>query len=436
MNKKIERTVKKALIIAMAAVTVSGAGVVGSVANTGFDGSAVVADAASETPLSSFRYEYLSNGKIKIEMFTGSETNIVIPSSVEEIAAEAFSYADPAIVRNIKSITIPNSVKKIGRGAFSGCEGLTSITIPGSVKTIDSLFVGCRNLKTVTFEDGVQSIGENVFYECDSLQKVTIPPSVTSINTETFEYAGKTSGKYTIYCKKGSKAESLINECLSHRVTGSRATKAYYVNAPQDNGSKLVDNQGKGGINTSTWVNWNNITAKANFKGEGGWKYKYSYKNDKDNKWVDLTGYVTSSSYRLPKFTKAGNYTIRIAATDQYGNYASKYTYLMVKQDSKKLLKDNGTKLSSTTVSKGQTITVSSKFTGGVVPYRYKYAYKKNNGSWVAIAQPKHDNTKGYSTDDNFSFKLPSQSGKYTVKVVCRDGVGKTSSKDITVTVK
>ena len=208
------------------------------------------------------------------------------------------------------------------------------------------------------------------------------------------------------------------------------------VAAPKDNGSKLVDNAGVGGNNTSTWVNWDNITAKANFKGEGGWKYKYSYKNDKDNKWVDMTGYVTSSSYRLPKFTKAGNYTIRIAAIDKYGQYVSKYTYLMVKQDSKKALKDNSSKLSATTVSKGQTITMSSKFNGGVVPYRYKYAYKKNGGSWVAIAQPKHDNTTGYSTDDNFSFKLPSQSGKYTVKVVCRDGVGKTCSKDMNITVK
>ncbi len=88
---------------------------------------------------------------------------------------------------------------------------------------------------------------------------------------------------------------------------------------PQDNGSILVNNQGVGGSYTSTWVNWNNITAKANFKGEGGWKYKYSYKNDKDNKWVELTGYIAQNSYRLPKFTQSGNYTIRIAAVDKYG---------------------------------------------------------------------------------------------------------------------
>ena len=267
--------------------------------------------------------------------------------------------------------------------------------------------------------------------------KATITPSNAANKTVTWstsnsKVATVSNGKVTAI----SAGTATITAKSNNGKTASCKVTVKAPAVPKDNGSQLVDNAGVGGGSMSTWVNWNNITAKANFKGEGGWKYKYSYKNDKDNKWIDMTGYVTSNSYRLPKFTTAGNYTIRIAAIDKYGQYASKYTYLTVKQDSKKVLKDNGTKLSATTVSKGQTITMSSKFTGGVVPYRYKYAYRKNGGAWVAIAQPKHDNTTGYSTDDNFSFKLPSQSGKYTVKVVCRDGAGKTCSKDINVTVK
>ncbi len=106
----------------------------------------------------------------------------------------------------------------------------------------------------------------------------------------------------------------------------------------------------------------------------------------------------------------------------------------MVKQDTKTAVSDNGSGLSSAIVAKGKPVTVSAKFTGGVTPYRYKYAYKKDGGSWVEIKQPKHNNAL-YSTDDNFSFTLPSQAGNYTVKVVCRDGVGKTKSKDFKISV-
>ncbi len=204
--------------------------------------------------------------------------------------------------------------------------------------------------------------------------------------------------------------------------------------APADNGSKLVNNQGQGGNNTSTWINWNNITAKAYFKGEGGWKYKYSYKNDKDNKWVDMTGYITSSSYRLPKFTTAGNYTIRIAAIDKCGQYASKYTFLTVKRNTNTTLRNTSSGLSNTYVSIGQTITANANFTGGVIPYRYKYACKQEGGMWMEIPQWEHDNAI-YSTDNRFQFQFL-RSGRYTIKIVCRDGAGKTASKDINVTVR
>lgn len=61
---------------------------------------------------------------------------------VNEIARYAFYGCE-----KLTSVTLPNSIVKIGEEAFYGCYGLTSITIPTSVTEIDRrVFYGCYNL--------------------------------------------------------------------------------------------------------------------------------------------------------------------------------------------------------------------------------------------------------------------------------------------------
>ena len=50
-------------------------------------------------------------------------------------------------------MTIPNSVTSIGRLAFFGCSGLTSVTIPNSVTSIDDYAFFCYNLISVTVKN-------------------------------------------------------------------------------------------------------------------------------------------------------------------------------------------------------------------------------------------------------------------------------------------
>ena len=70
-------------------------------------------------------------------------------------------------------MTIPNSVTRIGLGAFSYCSGLTSVTIPNSVTSIgDSAFYGCSALTSVTIPNSVTSIGRAAFSECPDLTDV------------------------------------------------------------------------------------------------------------------------------------------------------------------------------------------------------------------------------------------------------------------------
>jgi hypothetical protein len=87
----------------------------------------------------------------------------------------------------LTSITLPDSVTKIGNSAFFECTNLTSINIPNRVTTIeDYSFERCNNLTNVTIPNTVTEIGFHAFYYCGSLTSITIPNSVTKIGIDAF----------------------------------------------------------------------------------------------------------------------------------------------------------------------------------------------------------------------------------------------------------
>ena len=108
--------------------------------------------------------------------------SVTIPNSVKKIGDDAFNSC-----KSLQSVTIPNSVKSIGDEAFSWCQSLQRITIPNSVTSIgDYAFSSCESLQSVTILNSVTKIGDFAFDSCESLQSVTIPNSVTSIGDDAF----------------------------------------------------------------------------------------------------------------------------------------------------------------------------------------------------------------------------------------------------------
>ena len=67
---------------------------------------------------------------------------------------------------NLESISIPNSVKSIGKYAFNG-SAIHSIIIPDSVNSIgENAFAYCQNLSTVTLGKTIGNIGNDIFIGC------------------------------------------------------------------------------------------------------------------------------------------------------------------------------------------------------------------------------------------------------------------------------
>jgi len=106
-------------------------------------------------------------------------TSVIIPNSVTTIGQNAFNS------NQLTSVTIPNSVTSIETGAFANNK-LTSITIPNSVTKIGGYAFQENQLDSVIIPNSVKEIGNYAFWD-NQLRSVTIPASVTTIGPAAFE---------------------------------------------------------------------------------------------------------------------------------------------------------------------------------------------------------------------------------------------------------
>ncbi|MDD5998131.1 MAG: leucine-rich repeat protein [Lachnospiraceae bacterium] len=143
----------------------------------------------------SYEYEVLEDNTAKITKFTGTDTEVTIPSTLGEIRVTVIGDTAFMNCDKITKVTIPDGVTKIGEtgddhavgGAFYQCSALKEIVIPGSVKSIaPCAFIRCVSLKTLTLPEGLEKIDEWAFNGCSSLESVVIPTSVKAIENRAF----------------------------------------------------------------------------------------------------------------------------------------------------------------------------------------------------------------------------------------------------------
>ena len=165
------------------------------------------------------------------------------------------------------------------------------------------------------------------------------------------------------------------------------------------------------------------MTAKAT-NGTAPYKYRYFCKPEGASGWTALTRTTTATSF-THKPARAISYQYAVKIADSKGKTSTKYFTIKV---SAAATLTNASTISATAITKGQTVTMTAKATGGTAPYKYKYFCKpQTNLNWTALT--------GTTTATSFTHK-PARAISYQYAVKIADSTGKTVTKYFTVNVK
>ena len=128
--------------------------------------------------------KYIGRGAFAECTYLGHPDSDGVTLSSSLVAIEDFTFYKCSF---LTSVSIPSKVAYIGISAFRECLSLQTVTIPKSVQSIgDFAFFKCQSLKTAGIGDGAKSIGTKAFSDCTSLTSVSMGKGVETIGAYAF----------------------------------------------------------------------------------------------------------------------------------------------------------------------------------------------------------------------------------------------------------
>ena len=165
--------------------------------------------------------KFITSIKIPEHVTIDNNTYKVTEIGNMAFAVEDFEYGATADAW-FTDITIPNTVTKIGMGAFGGCQGLKNIIIPEGVTTIGDYAFTYTGLKTLTLPKTITSIGKYIIEGCGNLT------SLYSHSVQTLSWSHETWADDEC----GHNEQPLIyapQESFEYQNFNSRAKQEYFT---------------------------------------------------------------------------------------------------------------------------------------------------------------------------------------------------------------
>ena len=142
-----------------------------------------------------------ADGFVKPEKFIVSE-GVVIEGSLDLYKCETLEviefyndisqmkkvFLDFEENKNLKTLRLPKGMEKVNESMCQDLKFLTDVYIPDSVKIIGkNAFSGCTSISEIKIPDNVEEIEERAFYKCVSLNTVELPSNIKKLENEVFE---------------------------------------------------------------------------------------------------------------------------------------------------------------------------------------------------------------------------------------------------------
>ena len=141
--------------------------------------------------------------------YTGSDKVLNIPAECEGAKVIRIQRLAFTKMRDIVSVTIPDSVTYIGPEAFYICPALKELHLPKNLKIIGkNAFNYCTSLTSVIIPDGTLHMDRHAFYDCSALESISIPDSVGFFGADALH----NSPKVSVICSKNSYAWKYATE--------------------------------------------------------------------------------------------------------------------------------------------------------------------------------------------------------------------------------
>ena len=116
-------------------------------------------------------------------------------------------------------VSIPSSVKKIGKCCFRGDNHIEHVTLPENLTVIEkAILKGCVQLKSVNIPPNVEKIESGAFEECQQLKKIVIPHKVKVIERNAFRDCDSLTHIYFDPSKTTNIDKTAFFDCKNLRI--------------------------------------------------------------------------------------------------------------------------------------------------------------------------------------------------------------------------
>ena len=205
----------------------------------------------SRSPIDTVTFTCTQSGNKRIParlfMYFNTLSTVIIAEGVETIGENAFNKCDA-----LKSVNIPSSLNEIGANAFRECDSLTSLLFQDKQdESGDSLIIRegafsyCDGLTTLTLPNTAVQLENEAFAYCNNLSTLKMGIDVSAWFTSPFTQT-PISTVYLTYCNKPNAQTNVPSRYISG-VLDNEGTTNIYIG---DGGSSVSSNSYKNSVST------------------------------------------------------------------------------------------------------------------------------------------------------------------------------------------